>query len=82
MKLELNIIDLRENKSTTVKIDEYYLVYGTDKSMYDTPQWHVAEYSDLDDGFDGDFKWYTETGIVIENVTHVSDAPLKSPTFI
>lgn len=57
----------------------YYLVYGTDKSMYDTKRWHVAEMDDLEDGMEfnetGFFYWLTEKGTKIEDVTHWTELP-------
>lgn len=77
MNLDLEIIELARHKSITVQIDEYHLIYGVDDSRYGTPNWHVATYSDLEDGFDGDFHWYTESGTVITKVTHISKTSLK-----
>ncbi len=74
--MNIEMVELSRHKSFVVHIDQFHLVYGVDERLYDTPQWHVATYSDLEDGFDGDFSWYTESGIRITKVTHVSLNPL------
>lgn len=74
--MNVEMVELANNKKLTVNIDEYHLVYGVDESLYGTPSFHVACYSDLEDGFDGEFYWYTESGVLITNVTHISLEPL------
>lgn len=74
--MNIEMIELSKNKKFTVNIGEYHLVYCVDERLYFNPNWHVACYSDLEDGLDGEFSWYTEAGISIGKVTHVSSVPL------
>lgn len=72
----VDLVELTNNNKVIVNIDEYHLVYGVDESLYGMPSFHVACYSDLEDGHDGDFHWYTEAGDRITSVTHISKEPL------
>ena len=55
--------------------DKYVLVYGVDKRVYGKKEWHVA-YIDDDDG-NGFYRWMTEAGRVISDVTHWAELPEK-----
>jgi hypothetical protein len=68
-----------ETREDLPEYGKYVLVNGIDPLMYGTRGWHVCEMNDLEDGvefsWNGYFKWLTEKGTEIDEVTHWMELP-------